>query len=92
MNCIICCIGDLHTVETRFYFMGFGFELDTTDFLYKECDMRMNRYNFFPKKTHYTRVIRNGLSWRRFAFFVGDFKRTPKVPGNCTVGVKSVGI
>ena len=23
------------------------------------------------------------LSWRRSVFLVGDFKRTPKVPGNC---------
>ena len=57
-----CCIGNLHTVETRFYCMGFGFELDTTDFLYKECVIRKIQYNFFPKKTYFTRVIRNGLS------------------------------
>ena len=44
------CIGDLHTVETRFYCTGFGFGLDTTDFLYKECVIRMNRYSLFPKK------------------------------------------
>ena len=42
--------------------MGFVFELDTTDFLYKKCDIRMNRYSFFTKKTYYTRVIRNGLT------------------------------
>ena len=41
--------------------MGFCFELDTTDILYKECDIRINRYSFFTKKTYYTRVIRNGL-------------------------------
>ena len=62
-----CCIGDLHTVETRFYCMGFGFELDTTDFLYKECVIRMNRYSFSPKKTYYTRIIRNGLTTVVFA-------------------------
>ena len=34
----------------------------------------------FPCR-HFPYIL--SVSWRRFAFFVGDFKRTPKVPGNC---------
>ena len=50
VNCTICCIGDLRTVEIRFYCTGFGFWLDAEDFLYEECVRTMNRYSFFYEK------------------------------------------